>query len=124
MDNNISKSSDYNGKKRFAIISTVFVVLFFVIFFVFIFQIGDRKSDRKNQFTSPNGTNTIKIEYDFLSRPSVYFNGDKIWEYEGSGFTEEVIFDVTWISEDSFKIVYNDESHAGKYAEEYIVNIP
>ena len=46
-------------------------------------------------------------------------NGDVIWKYEGSGFNEEAVFQVEWIDEDTVKLIYNDESHGGKYYEEF-----
>lgn len=49
-------------------------------------------------FTSPNGTNTIIVKYDFVSRPTIYQKGflgnKKVWDYEGSGFMETVYFSV------------------------------
>ena len=74
---------------------------------------------RKEKHTSPNGVNTITVEYDLASRPSIEYKGDRIWEYPGSGFNEEVFFNVEWIDDDSFKFIYNDESHSGQYAEEF-----
>ncbi|MBR1797252.1 MAG: hypothetical protein IJ757_04480 [Clostridiales bacterium] len=55
------------------------------------------------------------MEYDFARRPHVIYNGDVIWEYEGSGFNEEVVFQVEWIDEDSVMLIYNDESHKWTY---------
>ena len=80
-------------------------------------------SGRTEKYTSPNGTNEIKITYDFASRPSVAYKGKTIWEYEGSGFNEEVFFHVDWISEDTFILRYDDESHGGKYAEEFTIKL-
>ncbi len=80
-------------------------------------------SDRVEKYTSPGGENTITVEYDFVSRPSVFNNGDRIWEYPGSGFNEEVFFEVEWIDDDTLKLIYNDETHNGKYYEEYEINL-
>ena len=63
-------------------------------------------SGRKEDYSSPNGENKITVEYDLVSRPHVIYNGDVIWKYEGSGFNEEVNFDVEWIDEDTIKLVY------------------
>ncbi len=79
--------------------------------------------DRVEKYTSPGGENTITVEYDFVSRPSVFNNGDRIWEYPGSGFNEEVFFEVEWIDDDTLKLIYNDETHNGKYYEEYEINL-
>lgn len=80
-------------------------------------------SDRRDKFSSPNGENTIIVEYDFVSRPLVIYNGDVIWKYEGNGFNEEVFFQVEWIDDDSIKLIYKDESHNGKYYEEFGIDL-
>ncbi len=80
-------------------------------------------SNRTEEYTSPNGENTITVEYDFVSRPHVIHNGDVIWKYDGSGFNEEVFFNVEWIDEDTVKLIYNDESHGGKYCEEFGIDL-
>lgn len=74
---------------------------------------------RKEAFVSPNKENRIIVKYDFVSRPSIEYNGDCIWKYPGSGFNEEAYFRVEWIDDNTFKFIYDDESHSGKYAEEY-----
>ncbi len=79
-------------------------------------------SNREDKFTSPSGENTITIKYDYASRPSVYYKGDCIWEYPGSGFNEEAIFNVEWIDDDTIKLIYNDETHSGKYSEEFEID--
>lgn len=79
--------------------------------------------ERKETFKSPNGTNKVTISYDFASRPSVIYNGETIWKYEGSGFNEEAYFKVVWTSENEFILRYDDESHNGKYAEEFKISI-
>ena len=80
-------------------------------------------SNRRAKYSSPNGDNTIIVEYDPVSRPRVIYNGDVIWKYEGSGFNEEVFFQVEWIDEDTIKLIYNDESHQGKYYEEFEIDL-
>ena len=51
------------------------------------------------------------------------YKGKKIWEYPGRGFNEEAFFDVIWQSEDEFILRYDDESHNGKYAEEFLIKL-
>lgn len=80
-------------------------------------------SKRQEKYSSPNGENTIIVEYDYVSRPSVIYNGDVIWEYEGSGFNEEVFFNVEWIDDDTVKLTFNDESHNGMYYEEFEIDL-
>jgi len=79
--------------------------------------------NRTDEYTSPDGKNTIVIEYDYVSRPSIQYEGDCIWEYPGKGFNEEVFFDVEWIDNDSLKLIYADESHDGKYSEEFEIDL-
>ena len=79
--------------------------------------------ERKETFESPNGTNKVTISYDYASRPSVIYNGETIWKYEGSGFNEEVFFKVDWTSENAFNLRYDDETHNGKYAEIFYIEL-
>lgn len=79
--------------------------------------------DREYVSTSPDGTNTITIRYDFASRPTLFLNGEKFWEYPNSGFNEEPYFYIEWESEDSFTLKYDNESHNGKLAEAYQINL-
>lgn len=75
----------------------------------------------QQKFTSPNGTNTIIIQYDFVSRPTIYKKGflcnRKIWDYEGSGFMETVHFNVEWLSENQIRFSYDE------FDEEYIITL-
>lgn len=80
-------------------------------------------SNRAEKYTSPDGETTITVKYDYASRPSVLYNGECIWKYPGSGFNEEVFFDVEWIDDDTVKLIYNDESHGGKYYEEFEIDL-
>lgn len=78
-------------------------------------------------YTSPEGTNTIVVKYDFVSRPSVYIKGrlrdKKIWDYPNSGFMETVHFNVEWLSENQIRLNYDDMRN-DQYDEEYIITIP
>ena len=77
-------------------------------------------------FTSPQKTRTIIVQYDFVSRPSVYkktwFGKRKIWAYPGSGFMETVHFGVEWLSENQVKLVYDDLDD--QYDEEFVIPVP
>ncbi len=77
-------------------------------------------------YTSPQNTNTIIVQYDFLSRPSVYkktwIGKQNIWTYPGNGFMETVHFGVEWLSEYQVKIDYDDLND--KYDEEFMITIP
>ncbi len=80
----------------------------------------------QEEYTSPRGTNTIIVQYDFVCRPTVYKKSliwdKKLWVYPGSGFMETVHFGVEWLSESKFRISYDDLRD--KYDEEFIVDIP
>ena len=97
--------------------------LFTLFMFCFIACSLSACSDREEEYTSPGGENTITVEYDFASRPSVFNDGDCIWEYPGRGFNEEAFFHVEWIDEDTVKLIYKDETHGGKYYEEYEIDL-
>lgn len=77
-------------------------------------------------FVSPQGTNTIIIEYDHVCRPYVYqktwYGKREIWTYPGSGFMETVSFGVEWLSENQFRMTYDDKND--EFDEEYIITIP
>ena len=76
-------------------------------------------------YLSPQGTNTIIIEYDHVCRPYVYqkawYGKREIWTYPGSGFMETVSFDVEWLSEDQFRMTYDDKND--RFDEVYIITI-
>lgn len=73
-------------------------------------------------FTSPEGTNTIIVTYDFVCHPTIYKKGliwnKKIWETERGGFMETVRFDVEWLSENQIRFTCK------AYDEEYLITIP
>jgi len=79
--------------------------------------------NRVEKYTSPSGNNKITVEYDFVSRPSVYYSGNCIWKYPGRGFNEEAYFKVSWIDDDTVKLVYSDPAHGGKYYEEFEIDL-
>lgn len=77
--------------------------------------------DKEVTYTSPEGTYTIVIKYDYVSRPDVFTKGllwDRmIWDYPNPGFMETVRFDVEWLSENQI-LLHNDA-----YDEEHIITI-
>lgn len=77
-------------------------------------------------YTSPQGTNTVIVEYDHVCRPYVYkktwFGKKHIWTYTGSGFMETVSFGVEWLSEDEIKMTYDDLKD--EYDEVFFITIP
>ncbi len=80
----------------------------------------------RESYTSPQGTNTIIVEYDHVCRPYVYkktwFGKKHIWTYPGGGFMETVFFSVEWLSEDEVRMTYDDLDD--EYDEEFIITIP
>lgn len=95
----------------------------FVLVMLVICMLSGCGYDREDVFTSPAGTNTVTIKYDYVSRPTLFYHGEKIWEYPNSGFDEEVYFYIEWESEDTFILKYDDGRHDGKYAEEYRIEL-
>jgi len=77
-------------------------------------------------YISPQGTNTIIVEYDHVCRPYVYkktwFGKKKIWVYPGGGFMETVSFCVEWLSESRMKMTYDDGNN--EFDEKFIIEIP
>lgn len=80
-------------------------------------------NERTDTFVSPNGMNKIRIEYDYASRPTLFYNDEKVWEYPNSGFNEEAHFYIEWEAEEVIVLKYDDESHNGKNAEEYRIEL-
>ena len=101
------------GLVSVAVAAMPFIIIAFIL-----------SGNRKAIYKSPEGTKRITVKYDFVSRPSVIYKGDKIWEYEGAGFMEDVSFEVEWLSENSFLMKYNDEMHDGEFAEEFEITLP
>lgn len=104
-------------KKIYRIITHV------VSMIVVICILSSCKNERIDTFTSPNDMNKIKIEYDYASRPTLFYNDEKVWEYPNSGFNEEAYFYIEWEAEDIIKLKYDDESHNGKNKEEYRIEL-
>ncbi|MEY8390625.1 hypothetical protein AALA98_04505 [Lachnospiraceae bacterium 45-W7] len=77
-------------------------------------------------YTSPQGTNTIIIEYDHVCRSHVYkktwFGKKEVWVYPGGGFMETVSFQVEWLAEDKIRMTYDDKND--EFDEEYVITIP
>lgn len=66
---------------------------------------------------SPNGTKSITLRYDYVSRPFIFYKGKEIFSYEAPGFNENAFFEVKWIGENEIRL-YNDQ-----YSEEYFINL-
>ena len=79
---------------------TIILIVGIILFLIVGKDELQYETDRDKKYTSPNGTNTITVKYDYLSRPSVYKENKKIFSYNGPGYMESVYFDVEWVSED------------------------
>ncbi len=87
----------------------------FVLLSVLVFCYGCMTSFgyvEEEVYTSPQGTNTIVVKYDAMSRPEVFKRGwlwdRKIWSYPKGAFMETVHFGVEWLSEDQIQLEYKD----------------
>lgn len=67
------------------------------------------KNKRTLKYVSPTGKHTIYVEYDSESRPSVKYKGEEIWSATGSGYPEDVTYDVIWLDYDTVKLYYSDD---------------
>ena len=80
----------------------------------------------REEFVSPRGTNTVVIEYDHVCRPYVYqktwYGKREIRTYPKGGFMETVSFGVELLSDNQFRMTYDDKYDA--FYEEYIITIP
>lgn len=101
-------------------------ILVFLLIITLFYSCKSFGYDFELSYTSPQGTNSIVVKYDLVSRPTIFKRGflwdKKIWEYPNSGFMETVTFDVEWLSENKIRFTY-DNVH-DKYDEQYIIVIP
>ena len=80
----------------------------------------ERTRDKK--LTSPSGKNQIILRYDNLSRPYIFKGNTLIYKYEGSGFNEEVEWQINWITENEINLYYDSEND--QFDESYKIIIP
>lgn len=111
-------------KKPLKYIFPVIILLFAILFFQRCASSFGYAEEEV--FTSPQGSNTIVVKYDFVCRPDVFKQGwlwdEKIWSYPKGGFMETVHFGVEWLSENQIRLDYDDLND--EYDEEYIITIP
>ncbi len=112
-----------NPKKTSILKVISFIAVFIAIlgFFVFInLEEITETSDSayEEEFISPQGTNTVIVRYDNVSRPFVFHNNKQIFAYPKSGFMETVSFEIKWLSESRI-LLYNRDRN-----EDYVINIP
>lgn len=102
-------------------------LLILVVFILFLFRsCRSFGYDFEFTYTSPQGTNSFIVKYDFASRPAIFkrgfFRDKKIWEYPNSGFMETVTFEPEWLSETQIRFTYDDKNN--EFDEEFIITIP
>lgn len=82
-------------------------------------------NQEKESYVSPQKTNTVIVEYDMLSRPTVLKKGllwnKKIWQYQGAGFMETVSFHLEWLSENKICLSYDDKND--EFDEAYVIDL-
>lgn len=102
-------------------------LLILVILILFLFRsCRSFGYDFEFVYTSPQGTNSFVVKYDFFSRPSIFKRGflrdKKIWAYPGPAFMETVSFEPEWLSETQIRFIYDDKDD--EWDEEFIITIP
>ncbi len=102
-------------------------LLVFLVFILFLFRsFRSFGYDFEFTYTSPKGTNSFIVKYDFVSRPAIFkrgfFRDKKIWEYPNSGFMETITFEPEWLSETQIRFTYDDKND--EFDEEFIITIP
>lgn len=98
---------------------TDFLIIVFTIAVITFAGCGDVKYDKEYEYESPSGEKEITIKVDHVSRPDVFYNDECIFEYDGSGFSETVYWNVEWISENEIRLYL--DSYDG---EDYSIEIP
>lgn len=90
-------------------VKPLLIIILIATCIYFISTISDPR-ERRAEHISPNGSNTILIEYDYASRPSIYrkvnflFMTPITFDF-GAGYNETITHEIIWLSEDTFKLV-------------------
>lgn len=80
-------------------------------------------TDRDRVITSPDKSYSLLLRYDYVSRPSIFKDGELIYEYKGSGFMESVGFNIKWVSDDEI-LLYLESPKKEKYKnEQFYINV-
>ena len=74
-------------------------------------------TSRDTVIESPDKSYSVTIRYDYVSRPDLYIDGEKIFEYDGSGFMESVGWNIEWLSEKEI-LLYIQSPQKEKYSKE------
>ena len=74
-------------------------------------------TDRDEVIQSPDESYSLTIRYDYVSRPDIYKDGKRIFEYSGSGFMENVYWDIEWVSDNEI-MLYIKSPQRKKYNNE------
>jgi len=108
-------SLNFKKKGKFALIALIIVTCIY-----FISVMVDPR-ERRMEYQSPMGTNTIIIEYDHASRPFIYRKENFLFMTPigfdfGPGYNETVSHEVIWLSENQIKL-------SDYYGDEWIVDL-
>lgn len=100
------ESSLLYGLKKVIVSALALVVIWVVAFLAFLLQ----PRDRQQIIQSPQGSNTIVLEYDLVSRPKLYRKKDGLFLTPiplktSSGYNESVEATINWLSEEEFEVV-------------------
>lgn len=96
-----------------------FIIIFSTAMLAFLAGCNDVKYEEEYVSESPLGEKTVTVKVDYVSRPDVFFNDECIFEYDGSGFSETVYWNVEWIAENEIRLYL--DSYNG---EDYSIEIP
>ena len=96
-----------------------FKIIFTAAMMTFLAGCSDAKYEKEYQSESPSGEKTVTVKVDYVSRPDVFYNNECIFEYDGSGFSETVYWNVEWISENEIRLYLDHDS-----GEDYRIVIP
>ena len=100
------------------------VLLVFIMLVLFAFTgCEGLEYETKRDYKSPSGNKVVTVKIDYVSRPDVFYNGECIFKYDRTGFTETVPWDVKWNSEDEIEL-YLADGRAKYKNERYVIKIP
>lgn len=105
--------------------SNIILILFISSIFLLLSGCSSIKyeTSRDRIIVSPNKSYSLTLRYDNVSRPFIFKDGELIYEYKGSGFTETVYFNIKWISDDEI-LLYLESPQKEKYSkEEYHIKL-
>ena len=95
------------------------IMLVFMSFFLVGCNNLEYETSRDTVIVAPDNSYSLTLKYDNVSRPCVYKDGKKLYEYQGNGFNESVVWDIKWVS-DNEVLLYIKSPQKEKYKKEQI----